>query len=81
MSINLIKKNPSFEKMSINALDIFQKTQKDLQAANLQGEKELQEQLTIIEEAKAKKETILSIQATNDKIMSKINQFFSEDQL
>ena len=79
--INLQKKKPSFEEMSINALDIFQKTQKDLQAANLQGEKELQEQLTIIEEAKAKKESILSIQATNDKIMSKINQFFSEDQL
>lgn len=77
--INLQKKKPSFEEMSINALDIFQKTQKDLQAANLQGEKELQEQLTIIEEAKAKKETILSIQATNDKIISKINQFFSED--
>ena len=77
--INLQKKKPSFEEMSINALDIFQKTQKDLQAANLQGEKELQEQLVIIEEAKAKKETILSIQATNDKIMSKINQFFSED--
>ena len=77
--INLQKKKPSFEEMSINALDIFQKTQKDLQAANLQGEKELQEQLTIIEEAKAKKESILSIQATNDKIMSKINQFFSED--
>lgn len=79
MAINLIKKNPSFEEMSINALDIFQKTQKELQAANLQGEKELQEQLIIIEEAKAKKETILYIQATNDKIMSKINQFFSED--
>ena len=79
MSINLIKKKSSFEEMSINALDIFQKTQKELQAANLQGEKELQEQLVIIEEAKAKKETILSIQATNDKIMSKINQFFSED--
>ena len=79
MAINLIKKKPSFEEMSINALDIFQKTQKELQAANLQGEKELQEQLTIIEEAKAKKESILSIQATNDKIMSKINQFFSED--
>ena len=79
MAINLIKKNPSFEEMSINALDIFQKTQKELQAANLQGEKELQEQLVIIEKAKAKKETILSIQATNDKIMSKINQFFSED--
>lgn len=77
--INLQKKKPSFEEMSINALDIFQKTQKELQAANLQGEKELQEQLTIIEEAKAKKENILSIQATNDKIMSKINQFFSED--
>lgn len=77
--ISLQKKKPSFEEMSINALDIFQKTQKDLQAANLQGEKELQEQLTIIEEAKAKKESILSIQATNDKIMSKINQFFSED--
>ena len=77
--INLQKKKPSFEEMSINALDIFQKTQKDLQAANLQGEKELQEQLTIIEEAKAKKESILSIQTTNDKIMSKINQFFSED--
>ena len=77
--INLQKKKPSFEEMSINALDIFQKTQKDLQAANLQGEKELQEQLIIIEEAKAKKESILSIQATNDKIMSKINQFFSED--
>lgn len=79
MSINLIKKKSSFEEMSINALDIFQKTQKELQAANLQGEKELQEQLVIIEEAKAKKESILSIQATNDKIMSKINQFFSED--
>lgn len=77
--INLQKKKPSFEEMSINALDIFQKTQKELQAANLQGEKELQEQLVIIEEAKAKKENILSIQATNDKIMSKINQFFSED--
>ena len=77
--INLQKKKPSFEEMSINALDIFQKTQKELQAANLQGEKELQEQLVIIEEAKAKKESILSIQATNDKIMSKINQFFSED--
>ena len=77
--INLQKKKPSFEEMSINALDIFQKTQKDLQAANLQGEKELQEQLVIIEKAKAKKENILSIQATNDKIMSKINQFFSED--
>ena len=77
--INLQKKKPSFEEMSINALDIFQKTQKELQAANLQGEKELQEQLIIIEEAKAKKESILSIQATNDKIMSKINQFFSED--
>ena len=56
--INLQKKKPSFEEMSI---------------------KELQEQLVIIEEAKAKKENILSIQATNDKIMSKINQFFSED--
>ena len=77
--INLQKKKSSFEEMSINALDIFQKTQKELQAANLQGEKELQEQLVIIEEAKAKKENILSIQATNDKIMSKINQFFSED--
>lgn len=77
--INLQKKKPSFEEMSINALDIFQKTQKELQAANLQGEKKLQEQLVIIEEAKAKKENILSIQATNDKIMSKINQFFSED--
>lgn len=77
--INLQKKKPSFEEMSINALDIFQKTQKELQAANLQGEKELQEQLVIIEKAKAKKENILSIQATNDKIMSKINQFFSED--
>ena len=77
--INLQKKKSSFEEMSINALDIFQKTQKELQAANLQGEKELQEQLVIIEEAKAKKESILSIQATNDKIMSKINQFFSED--
>lgn len=77
--INLQKKKPSFEEMSINALDIFQKTQKELQAANLQGEKELQEQLVIIEEAKAKKESILSIQATNYKIMSKINQFFSED--
>ena len=81
MAINLVKKKSSFEEMSINALDIFQKTQKELQAANLQGEKELQEQLVIIEEAKAKKESILSIQATNDKIMSKINQFFSEDQL
>ena len=79
MAINLIKKKLSFKEMSINALDIFQKTQKELQAANLQGEKELQEQLVIIEEAKAKKESILSIQATNDKIMSKINQFFSED--
>ena len=79
MSINLVKKKPSFEDMSVKALDIFQKTQSDLQAANLQGEKELQEQLIIIEEAKAKKESILSIQATNDKIMSKINQFFSED--
>ena len=79
MAINLVKKKSSFEEMSINALDIFQKTQKELQAANLQGEKELQEQLVIIEEAKAKKESILSIQATNDKIMSKINQFFSED--
>ena len=39
--INLQKKKPSFEEMSINALDIFQKTQKELQAANLQGEKEL----------------------------------------
>ena len=79
MAINLVKKKPSFEDMSVKALDIFQKTQSDLQAANLQGEKELQEQLIIIEEAKAKKESILSIQATNDKIMSKINQFFSED--
>lgn len=79
MSINLVKKKPSFEDMSVKALDIFQKTQSDLQAANLQGEIELQEQLDIIEAAKAKKETILSIQATNDRIMSKINQFFKED--
>ena len=77
--INLQKKKPSFEEMSINTLDIFQKTQTELHAANHQGEKELQEQLVIIEKAKAKKENILSIQATNDKIMSKINQFFSED--
>ena len=77
--INLQKKKPSFEEMSINVLDIFQKTQKELQATNLQGEKELQEQLVIIEEAKAKKENILSIQATNDNIMSNINQFFSDD--
>lgn len=41
--INLQKKKPSFEEMSINALDIFQKTQKDLQAANLQGEKEAEQ--------------------------------------
>ena len=79
MSINLVKKKPSFEDMSVTALNIFQKTQSDLQAANLQGEKELQEQIDIIEVAKAKKENILSIQATNDRIMSKINQFFKED--
>lgn len=79
MSINLVKKKPSFEDMSVRALDIFQKTQSDLQAANLQGEKELQEQIDIIEAAKAKKENILSIQVTNDRIISKINQFFKED--
>ena len=79
MAINLIKKKLSFEDMSVTALDIFQKTQSDLQAANLQGEIELQEQIDIIEAAKAKKENILSIQVTNDRIMSKINQFFSED--
>ena len=39
MAINLVKKKPSFEDMSVRALDIFQKTQSDLQAANLQGEK------------------------------------------
>ena len=79
MAINLIKKKLSFEDMSVTALDIFQKTQSDLQAANLQGEIELQEQIDIIEAAKAKKENILSIEVTNDIIMSKINQFFSED--
>ena len=79
MSINLVKKKPSFEDMSVRALDIFQKTQSDLQAANLQGDKELQEQIDIIEAAKAKKENILSIQVTNDRIISKINQFFKED--
>lgn len=79
MSINLIKKKPSFEDMSVRALDIFQRTQSDLQAANLQGERELQEQIDIIEAAKAKKDNILSIQTTNDRIMSKINQFFKED--
>lgn len=79
MSINLIKKKPSFEDMSVRALDIFQKTQSDLQAANLQGEIELQEQINIIEAAKVKKENILAIQTTNDRIMSKINQFFKED--
>jgi len=77
--INLQKKKPSFEGMSINALDIFQKAQKYLQAATLQGEKVLQVQFTIIEEAKAKKDSILSIQATKDKIISEISQFFSED--
>ena len=78
--INLQKKKPSFEEMSINALDIFQKTQKELQAANLQGEKELQEQLTIIEEAKAKKENILSIQATNDNYLFQ-DKFYTLDDL
>ena len=58
MAINLVKKKPSFS---------------DLQAANLQGERELQEQIEIIEAAKAKKENILAIQVTNDRIMSKIN--------
>ena len=68
-----------FEEQSKEALDIFSKTCDSLASANALGKGEIAERDAIIEQAQKEKAQIELSMSRNERVITKINQFFTDE--